>query len=474
MNSKKPVEHIEDKIKQAAENYQPPFDEKAWKAMEAKLDGDDKKRRPLLWWFVLPLLLAGGYGIYTLSNKQDVKKATVAESKVIPGKQQENVPVDGDKQSGSTTAAINASTTNTTAQADNENAVNKPNNTTGVPEPSVINNFNNNDQPGTSTADKKPVKSNDIATGAPLAKEGKINYKKNGKLHATSSGGQVDIAEESKTTIAEEGSATNNINKEVTKPVETVTKEKEAIATIQKPGLVKQDDKKENKEESGKKIVDNKKEQKPVEAKQEKQKGKNQGGFYAQLTGGTDAGSMHLFSFDNSSITGKFGLGLGYKFGKRFSVQTGFYITNKKYRAVGADYKIKAGSPMGMYPIEKIKAASLVYEVPLAIKYDIISKPSFILFGTAGVSSYIMQKEKYNCFYDYYGTTYENEWDYTGNKHFFSTAVFSFGIEKKLSGNLFLLAEPSFSIPLSGVGDGKMKIYSSSLQAGVKYYFGKK
>jgi len=63
MSSKKPFDHIEDKIKQAAENNLPVFDEKAWQAMEEKLDKDKKKRRPLIWWFILPLLLAGGWAV---------------------------------------------------------------------------------------------------------------------------------------------------------------------------------------------------------------------------------------------------------------------------------------------------------------------------------------------------------------------------------------------------------------------------
>jgi hypothetical protein len=92
------------------------------------------------------------------------------------------------------------------------------------------------------------------------------------------------------------------------------------------------------------------------------------------------------------------------------------------------------------------------------------------LYATAGAASYIMKKEKYDCTYRYYNNIYEYEWNYSGNKHLFSTALFSVGIEKPVSSKFSLLLEPSLSIPLSGVGDGKMKIYSSSALLGIKYY----
>jgi hypothetical protein len=83
MSSKKQFDHIEEKIKEAADNYQPAFDAAAWKAMEAKLDGDKKKRRPIFWWFVLPLILVGALGIYYLVDKNEgANKKQIAADKI--------------------------------------------------------------------------------------------------------------------------------------------------------------------------------------------------------------------------------------------------------------------------------------------------------------------------------------------------------------------------------------------------------
>ena len=65
MSNKKPFEYIEDKIKLAAENNQPAFDEKAWEGMELLMGKDKKKKRTAYWWWLaVPLLLAGSLGAY--------------------------------------------------------------------------------------------------------------------------------------------------------------------------------------------------------------------------------------------------------------------------------------------------------------------------------------------------------------------------------------------------------------------------
>ena len=210
-------------------------------------------------------------------------------------------------------------------------------------------------------------------------------------------------------------------------------------------------------------------EEKPVAAKIKKQDNGKASGFYLLATGGTDAGSTKLFSFSNSTITPKYGIGIGYQLNQKLSVQTGFYVTNKKYIASPYDYHAKAGSYWSEVQMEKVIAACLVYEIPITVRYNFIQRPKVTYYGTVGTSSYIMKKEDYDYFYTSYNMPHEKSWQYTGNKHFFSTLTFAAGIEKKLSGEISLIFEPSFSIPIAGVGDGKVKLFSSSLQVGMKY-----
>src|SRR5688572_17563580 len=65
--SKKQFEHMENKFREAAENFQPSLNEAAWKKMELLLDQEnEKKRRPAGIWFsgMILLLLTGGLGTY--------------------------------------------------------------------------------------------------------------------------------------------------------------------------------------------------------------------------------------------------------------------------------------------------------------------------------------------------------------------------------------------------------------------------
>lgn len=449
MSSKKPFDHIEEKIKQAAENSMPAFDEKAWQAMEAKLDKDKRKRRPLLWWFILPLVLAGAWGIYYMNNSEkEISNSTVEAKPDRPEKNSSlqdlsnTVMVPSEEEQGSKTI-----TSEKAAEATAKTTIGTGTKKLPVSEPGFAGNIVANN--------KKP-----------LAKRHSVSGNKKGKVNAI-------------VTDAEPGSMeVNHIPGN-----ETVDVKEEVIANNQPVQAAEQIDGGKSDEPSTPKadliakaeekpVVQTgelKKDEKAPETKKETNKQQYKG-LYLLAAGGADAGNTRLLSLNNSKVTAKYGIGIGWQFNKRWSVQTGFYATNKKYVAGPGDYKIKPGSPMGTYPIEKIKAACLVYEIPVSVRYNIVNRSSLALYATAGAASYIMQKEKYDCVYRYANYVYEQEWQYSGNRHLFSTAVFSLGIEKPLSSKLSLLAEPSVSIPLSGVGDGRMNIFSSAALLGVKYY----
>jgi hypothetical protein len=115
-----------------------------------------------------------------------------------------------------------------------------------------------------------------------------------------------------------------------------------------------------------------------------------------------------------------------------------------------------------------------VYDIPLQVRYDVLQQKAYNIYLTAGLSSYIMKKEKYE--YTYY---YHNSWPqwekktehiYTGNTHLFSVMNFSFGYERKISNKLSILGEPYLKLPLSGVGNGKVKLFSTGAQIGLKFH----
>jgi hypothetical protein len=449
MSSKKPFDHIEEKIKQAAENSMPAFDEKAWQAMEAKLDKDKRKRRPFLWWFILPLVLAGAWGIYYMNNSEKKISNNTVEAK--PDLQEKN----SNLKDLSNTGMVPSEEEQGSKTATSEKAAEATAKTTIVTD--------NKKLPVSETAFAATIVANDKK---PLAKRHSVLGNKKGKVNAI----VTDAEPESMEINHIPGNETVDVKEEVienNKPVQAT--EQMGGGKSAAPITPTTDLTAKAGEKQAVQTGELKKDEKAPDTKKEKNK-RHYKGLYLLAAGGADAGNTKLLSFNNSKVTAKYGIGIGWQFNNRWSVQTGFYATNKKYVAGPGDYKIKPGSPMGAYPIEKIKAACLVYEIPVSVRYNIVSGPSLALYATAGAESYIMQKEKYECLYRYSNYTYEQAWQFSGNRHLFSTAIFSLGIEKPLSSKLSLLAEPSVSIPLSGVGDGRMNIYSSAALLGVKYY----
>ena len=455
MNSKKSFDHIEEKIKQAAENNLPAFDEKAWQLMEAKLDNDGKKRRPLLWWFILPLLIAGLWGGYELlksSNKETSKLATEKNEagkpniSVTENLNKENTLPENENINNKIPATINDA--NKTNNISGENEIKKVSTTGSTAFENNNESRNNVNRPVTSKKSKGKNKGKMVSQVSGSAEEDVVVYKQEA---ADSKGSIVKADEGIKNTGVDDAVNIKTNDKPAAAGKNEMAPQQKA--DDKKTETVKDEIKKENKKEA-----------------KEKNKKTNKG-FYILATAGTDAGSTKLFSYSNSSITPKYGIGLGYRFNDRLSVQTGFYASNKKYVAAPEDYTIKPGSYLSMVDIQKVKAACLIYEIPLTIRIDLIRKPSLTFYGTIGSSYYMMQTEDYDYFYNYYGQDHEALWQYTGNKHLFSVLNFSVGIEKKLSNKFSLLVEPSFGIPLKGVGDGKVRLYSSALQAGIKYRF---
>jgi hypothetical protein len=494
MSSKKPFDYIEDKIKQAAENSLPPFDEKAWEAMNAKLDQEEKRRKPFfLWWIILPLLLIGGLGAYKLfshSNSNHTETVTIATTTDQKQQTAEQLTVaDGTDKTGSTdveqksTAPINDKNSLVKKEAKTTTAVNKKN-TLPVAETATI-----------VVAEKrklvvkgkkgKLVVSNTavIAQGDEVVgsddKTSAIDNKFNRKIIKVKRPGKASVATAGNAAEEEKDETTeaNNVqsptviktkNAPSKDPFAAIKSAPKSIIIQQKETEISITNDAKDKEKT---VVTEK--GKVADQQKDKQKNVSEKGFYLLATAGPDAGSVKLFSYANSSVTPRLGIGAGYQFNNRLSVQTGFYAVNKKYVAFKGDYHAKPGSYWDRVDIQKVKAACLIYEIPLTVRYDLVRRKSLNFYATAGMSSYIMQKENYDYYYNAYNAYHEKEVQYTGNKNFFSTLSFSVGLEKKLTPAFSLLLEPSVSLPVTGVGDGKVRLYSSALQLGARYFFPK-
>ncbi len=472
MSNEKQFENIENKLKKALESGEHAFNEEAWAKMEALLDKEEKKRRPIIWFWLLPVLLIGTLAIFKFTGNNTSSRTSNSKGATLNGK--ENPTIDktnnkvvsenkqlnkgsNEKKGDEKVKIINRDIDNQTAKlSESDESINKLNN---------------------KRIDKKiQVTQQPQLTQSQLTKVQIKNNKKRGKKRIVVSGTDVASTEEKparlhkkqnkeqKNKLIGNGSTAGDTTSSfaVEEPEKgLVDKANESV--VSNPSQSEQPTIEQQKKGSGEKESGDKNKSKAIVSSKSSRE------FYIVGAAGVDAASVKMLSFANSVVVPKYGLSVGYKFSRKFSLQTGFFVSSKKYSAAGKDYHVKPGSYWSMYKITSVDAVCKVYDIPLSVRYDIASKPSLNFYLMAGVSSYIMKKEDYDYDYLNWGSPAEKSYGYTGNKHLFSNADISFGIEKKISNTFSLQLEPSVSVPIKGVGDGKVNLYSTSLMLGLKY-----
>jgi len=508
--SKKPFDHIENKIREAAENSEPAFEEQAWDKMEAKLNADKERRRSPFMWFSLALLSFGLLGGIILSHDHFIQKPTVTEnsSDVISAaknEQQSASIVENviDKENKSTSKNINKQNSQLTAR---ENSIDSKEqsslirNNLSVEKTTerqrsnsvVINkavrdrisdNYITNSSSESYLSNKKENSTAiNIANKKGKSKviDGKVSTRKNIKIGNDNFIGSdnsitYSSSQKNKRNIHGKTSATIEAAEQVdVTPVDSSDEMNETVVnnTDNKRSLLLID--KDKKKDSIPKTVTKKdttviNSSKKEEIKKDPTPKKNP--WYILASIGADASNVTLFSFNNSSVTPRFGVGIGYQINKRISVQTGFYAGRKKYIAGASDYNDAKDPYLSTVNINKVDANCLIFEVPIAVRYNFILRPKTTYYATAGLSSFIMKKEDYEYYYTANNNNYQISHSYTGNQNLFSITTVSVGIERKLSRAFSIQAEPSINIPIAGVGEGTVKLYSTDIQIGIKYNF---
>jgi len=191
-----------------------------------------------------------------------------------------------------------------------------------------------------------------------------------------------------------------------------------------------------------------------------------------------------LFAFDNTfekhekhsnEKRESFGVSLllGYKMSSKISIETGISFQNKEYYTSGNYFNKSILNATGN--VSGIEAENSFIEVPLIIKYDWLNHKQHNIFTTIGLSSYFVNKEKYE--YDQeIGGVYNKQFVefYTVTTNLFATCNFSLGYQfnfKKL-GSLRL--QPYINLPLKGLGKSQQHIVSNGINIGWIYNFNRK
>lgn len=476
-------EEFDKKVKEAAENHHPAYDEQAWAKMHKLLDKHlpekDERRRRFAWLFFLLFLLGGAgifYGVQSLiSNRPEA----IATARTVPVTKDVNTvvstaPADGTQElvNSKSDKGINhtSGTTDKFANTSSGSAstgivipvagevkpltVSGRNQVAGSKQKAVA--VNSSGKTGTL---KQPVNDRNYNNGTKVAFPAGHAKKKKKQLSQSVN----DRLNE------------NMLAADPLSPVGTPGTQKDAIVPESDPvvkiGNEVKADQPSLAATPAKAVVDPKadstKDAEPIVAVTPSAKSKSpkkQSHLFLTLSAGPDA------SFAGSGKPGRIipvtGAGIGYIYRERFSLRAGFYNAAKIYSASPDAYNAPPNF-YSYYPfLVKVEANCRVYEIPVSFGYHFASRKNHSWFASASLSSYLMKRETYNYTYktSAWGSVQQREWNlYNRNKHMFSVLGLSGGYQRKITERISFIAEPYLRVPLQGVGYGKVNLNSAGV-----------
>lgn len=193
--------------------------------------------------------------------------------------------------------------------------------------------------------------------------------------------------------------------------------------------------------------------------------------FYTGAMYATDKSSIN---FEASKGLGySMALVLGYQFSKRFSLETGVHIEKKEYYTKGEHFDKSILPATGK--ILWIESENKLIEIPLSLKTDLLGNQHHQLFGSFGISSFLVNNESYEYEEEVNGVIQSESIEFTKNtSNLFATTNISLGYEYKIKNRFRLRIEPYLNLPLSGIGKSKEPVLSKGVYFGILYNFHKK
>lgn len=190
--------------------------------------------------------------------------------------------------------------------------------------------------------------------------------------------------------------------------------------------------------------------------------------FYTGAMYATDKSSIN---FEASKGLGySMALVLGYQFSKRFSLETGIHIEKKEYYTKGEHFDKSILPAIGK--ILWIESENKLIEIPLSLKTDLLGNQHHQLFGSFGISSFLVNNESYEYEEEVNGVIQSESVEFTKNtSNLFATTNISLGYEYKIKNRFRLRIEPYLNLPLSGIGKGKEPVLSKGVYFGLLYNF---
>ncbi len=427
---------IEQTLKAEAAKNLPEFNEEAWHKMEALLDKDERRPKAIIWFSGIALLLLLLTALYFINRKSGPDK--ISDKKNINTETAKEHQPANTETAGNTSHKINKQDSIEKHIAANPDFANKMNEQDRIEKQIAV--------PPTLTNKTKPTPlSQDQPVLTKTAKKSRVPdkqvvLKSQAERNITPSNDERITEQENSVPVSIPGTEMKKTEADSQSAIVPVAAEMPAPAVTQTDSV---------KTETKKKSVT-----------------KNRFFVTGVIGIGTDKTSLG----NASKLTPKYGVGAGFAFNNKWSVGLGVRVHRKIYTAGPDDYRVKSGY-WSMVDIQEVDANCLVYEIPVTVNYNLFEKNNYRVFASAGLSSFIMKKEKYDFSYiNTSGQPAKGTAAYTGNKHFFSSINLGIGVSKKLNKRIQLFAVPTVALPVNGIGEGAIKLKSFEVAAGINYF----
>ncbi|MFK7772745.1 MAG: hypothetical protein AB8F94_11420 [Saprospiraceae bacterium] len=176
-------------------------------------------------------------------------------------------------------------------------------------------------------------------------------------------------------------------------------------------------------------------------------------------------------NFSNlSQLNWKVGTQLEYRFLKRYSASIGANFIRKSYDANGDAYQPDDGGWVYDITPTTVDAVCDILEIPVNISFFQKGNNENGFYSKLGLSSFFMLEEHYWYSYETPIPGQIRYWGgYNENKHWFGIGEIYVGYQRILTPITSLQIEPYFQIPLTGVGNGNVKLWSVGMNLRINF-----
>ncbi len=173
------------------------------------------------------------------------------------------------------------------------------------------------------------------------------------------------------------------------------------------------------------------------------------------------------------AVSANAGISISLPLTRKLSLVSGAIWAHKVYAAAPKDYAPMPDFWKGKVLPNTIDARCQVLDIPLNLQWQLLARGKSALALQAGLSSYLMLREKYT--YQYgssgYGAYYKTREVANQNYHWFGVQNLSVSYSHALSPAFSVGVEPFVKIPLTSIGAGKVSLTSAGVFLSAGYRF---